>query len=88
LLYDPSDLAIQEYFIHNAKPEGKCYESILSLLRIVPQGLYDLMRATGYTQSVVQNVLTDLEEQRLVERNLKERTCTAVPRLVQLVFSA
>ncbi len=88
LLYDPSDLAIQEYFIRTAKPEGKCYESILSLLRIMPQGLYDLMRATGYAQSVVQNVLTDLEEQRLVERNLKERTYTAVPRLGQLDFSA
>ena len=24
LLYDPSDLAIQEYFIRTAKPEGKC----------------------------------------------------------------
>jgi ATP-dependent DNA helicase RecQ len=88
LLYDPSDLAIQEYFIRTAKPEGKCYESILSLLRIVPQGLYDLMRATGYTQSVVQNVLADLEEQRLIERNLKERTYTAVPRLWQVDFSA
>ncbi len=88
LLYDPSDLAIQEYFIRTAKPEGKCYESILSLLRIVPQGLHDLMRATGYAQSVVQNVLTDLQEQRLVERNLKERNYTAVPRLGQVDFSA
>src|SRR5712692_3528250 len=88
LLYDLSDLAIQEYFIRTAKPEGKCYESILSLLRIVPQGLHDLMRATGYAQSVVQNVLTDLEEQRLVERNLKARTYTAVPRLGQVDFSA
>ena len=87
LLYDPSDLAIQEYFIRTAKPEGKCYESILSLLRIMPQGLYDLMRSTGYAQSVVHNVLTDLEEQHLVERNPKERTYTAVPRLVQLDFS-
>ncbi len=88
LLYDPSDLAIQEYFIRTAKPEGKCYESILSLLRIMPQGLHDLMRATGYAQSVVQNVLTDLQEQRLVERNLKERNYTAVPRLGQVDFSA
>jgi len=87
LLYDPSDLTIQEYFIRTAKPEGKCYESILSLLRIMPQGLYDLMRATGYAQSVVQNVLTDLEEQHLVERNPKEHTYTAIPRLGQLDFS-
>ena len=88
LLYDPSDLAIQEYFIRTAKPEGKCYKSILSLLRLMPQGLHDLMRATGYAQSVVQNVLTDLQEQRLVERNLKERNYTAVPRLGQVDFSA
>jgi ATP-dependent DNA helicase RecQ len=46
------------------------------------------MRATGYAQSVVQNVLTDLEEQRLVERNLKERTYMTVPRLGQVNFSA
>ena len=45
------------------------------------------MRSTGYAQSVVHNVLTDLEEQHLVERNPKERTYTAVPRLVQLDFS-
>ena len=87
LLYDPADLDIQEYFIRTAKPEGKCYESILSLLRIMPQGLYDLMRSTGYTQSVVHNVLTDMEEQHLVKRNPKERTYTAVPRLGQLDFS-
>jgi ATP-dependent DNA helicase RecQ len=36
----------------------------------------------------VQNILADLEEQHLVERNLKERTYTAVPRLGQLDFSA
>ncbi len=53
----------------------------------MPQGLYDLIRSTGYAQSVVHNVLTDLEEQHLVERNPKERTYTAVPRLVQLDFS-
>src|SRR5262249_42184580 len=86
LLYDPSDLTIQEYFIRTAKPARKCYESILSLLRIMPQGLNDLMRATGYVQSVVQNVLSDLEEQHLVERNPKERTYTTVPRLGQLDF--
>jgi ATP-dependent DNA helicase RecQ len=88
LLYDPPDLAIQEYFIRNAKPEGKCYESVLSLLRIVPQGLHDLLRATGYAQSTVQNVLTDLEEQNLVERNPKDRTYTAVQRLGQINFSS
>jgi ATP-dependent DNA helicase RecQ len=87
LLYDPSDLAIQEYFIRTAKPEGKCYESILALLRFMPWGFYELMRATGYTQSVVQTILTDLEEQHLVERNHRERVYTAIPRLGQVDFS-
>jgi len=88
LFYDPADLTIQEYFIRTAKPEGQCYEFVLSLLRIMPQERYDLLRATGYAQSVVQNILADLEEQHLVERNLKEHTYTAVPRLGQLDFSA
>jgi ATP-dependent DNA helicase RecQ len=88
LLYDPADLTIQEYFIRTAKPEGKCYEFVLSQLHSSPMGLYDVMRAAGYAQSVVQNILADLEEQHLVERNLKERTYTAVPRLGQLDFSA
>src|SRR5258707_5000951 len=88
LLYDPADLDIQEYFIRTAKPEGKCYETILSILHIMPQGLHDLMRATGYAQSVVQNILAELEEQHLVERNLKEHTYTAIPRLGQVDFAA
>ncbi len=74
LLYDHSDLAIQEYFIRTDKPDEKCYQTALSLLRIVPQGLYDLMRATGYSQSVVENILVDLEEQHLVERYHKGRS--------------
>ena len=74
LLYDHSDLAIQEYFIRTDKPGEKCYQTVLSLLRIVPQGLYDLMRATGYGQSVVENILVDLEEQHLVERYHKGRS--------------
>jgi ATP-dependent DNA helicase RecQ len=88
LLYDPADLDIQEHFIRTAKPEGKCYELVLSLLRIVPQGLYDLMRASGYTQSVVQNILIDLEEQHLVERNYKDRTYEAVQTLRQADFAS
>jgi superfamily II DNA helicase RecQ len=44
----------------------KCYEYILSLLRPMPQGLYDLMRAIGYTQSILGNIVIDLEEQGLI----------------------
>jgi len=72
LIYDTSDLTIQEHFIRTAKPERRCYESILSLLRIMPRGLNDLIRVTGYARSVVQNILSDLEEQRFVERSLKK----------------
>jgi ATP-dependent DNA helicase RecQ len=88
LLYDPADLSIQEHFIRTAKPESNCYESILSLLRIKPQGRDDLMHSTGYAQSVVQNVLADLEERHLIERNLKKRTYSSVPGLWQPDFSS
>ena len=87
LLYDPADLDIQEHFIRTAKPEGKYYEFVLSLLRIVSQGLYDLMRASGYARSVVQNILIDLEEQHLVEHNHKDRTYEAIQTLRQADFA-
>src|SRR5258708_4693182 len=87
LLYDPADLTIQEHFIQNAKPEGKCYEIVLSLLRNVPQGLHDLMSATGYAQAALQNILVDLEEQYLIKRNHKDRSYEAVQTLRQADFS-
>src|SRR6266550_4535248 len=34
LLYDPTDVTIQEYFIRNERPEGKYYDVVLSLLRM------------------------------------------------------
>jgi ATP-dependent DNA helicase RecQ len=83
LLYDPTDLHIQEHFIRTAKPQRECYEYILSLLRIVPQGLYDLMRATGYTQSIVENILIDLEGQGLIQHNRKARNYIVVQSLWQ-----
>jgi len=88
LLFDAPDLAIQEHFIRSAKPEAKCYEFVMSLLQVIPQGLHDLMRLTGYAQNVVEHVLFDLQEQRLIERNAKESTYTAVPGLVKVDFSA
>jgi len=88
LLYDPFDLTIQEYFIRTAKPEGKCYEAVLSLLRTMPWMRNDLIQKTGYSVAVVKQILADLEEQQFVEYNLKERTYMAVPRLEQLDFSA
>ncbi len=46
------------------------------------------MRSTGYAQKVVQNVLADLKEQHLIERNTKGSIYTAVPRLGQPDFSS
>lgn len=88
LLYDPADLVIQEYFIRNGKPEGKSYSAILSLLQMKPQKMQDLMRATGLAQTVVRNILADLEEQGFIKRNPKDRTYTALPRLGKVDFSA
>jgi ATP-dependent DNA helicase RecQ len=88
LLYDAADLSIQEYFIRSAKPEAKCYEFIMSLLRVISQGLHELMQLTGYAQSVVEHVLFDLQEQHLIERNAKDRTYMAVPSLGKVDFGA
>jgi ATP-dependent DNA helicase RecQ len=88
LLYDPEDLTIQEHFIRNAKPESKCYETILSLLRATPQGLRegDLMRITGFSQTTTRTILTDLEDQRLVERDRNDRSYVAIVRTEGIMF--
>jgi len=88
LLYDPSDLDIQEYFIRSAKPEGKCYEVVLQHLRMEPLGLYDIMRVTGFARASVETILADLEEQSLVERNARDRTYSATTHLRKPDFSA
>jgi ATP-dependent DNA helicase RecQ len=88
LLYDAADLAIQEHFNRTAKPEAKCYDFVMSLLQVIPQGLHDLMQLTGYAQSVVEHVLFDLQEQHLIERKAKDRTYTAVPGLAKVDFAS
>src|SRR6266567_3530287 len=90
LLYDPADLAIQEYFIRTARPEGKCYQTVLSLFHSNIEGLResDIMRVTGFSQTTTRIVLADLQEQHFIERYAKDRTYTAVARLGQLDFSA
>jgi ATP-dependent DNA helicase RecQ len=89
LLYDPADLLIQEHFIRNAKPEGKAYESVLSWLRLNPQGLResDLMRTTGFSQSAIRTILADLEDQGLIRRDSKNLTYTVLERLGRIDFS-
>ncbi len=88
LLFDPADIHIQEYFIQNAKPEAKCYEFVLSLLRVTPLGQRDLMRMTGYSQTTIEHVLFDLQEQRIVQRAAKERTYSLVPHIAQVDVGA
>ena len=88
LLYAAADLTIQEYFIRSAKPEAKCYDFVMSLLQVLPQGLHDLMRLTGYTQSVIEHILFDLQEQQLIERNTKDHTYATIPSLGKVDFSA
>ena len=90
LLYDPADLTIQEHFIQNAKPEGKCYEIVLSLLRKHPEGLResDVMRVTGFSQNAVRSIFVDLEDQGLIRRDSKNPIYIAIARLGQVDFSA
>src|SRR5579885_2050086 len=80
LLYDGTDLLIQEHFIRNAKPEGKAYETVLFQLRMNPQGLResDMMRATGFSQGSIRTILADLEDQGLIKRDVRNPTYTAV----------
>ncbi|MGI9059593.1 MAG: RecQ family ATP-dependent DNA helicase [Ktedonobacteraceae bacterium] len=90
LLYNPADITIQEHFIRNAKPEGKHYDMVLSLLCVNSQGLREsnVMLTTGLPQTMTRTILTDLEEQHFIERNLKSRIYIAVSRLGQVDFSA
>lgn len=89
LLYDAEDLAIQEHFIRNARPEEMCYETVLSLLRLSPhQDLYDIMLVTGFSEKAVQIILAHLEEQYFVRYNARDRTYSAIYRLGQIDFSA
>ena len=89
LLYDPTDVIIQEYFIRNARPEGKYYDVVLSLIHMNAQGLREsnLMLTTGLSQKATRTILADLEEQRFIEHNPKSRTYTAISRLGQIDFS-
>ena len=70
LLYEPEDLVIQEHFIQTSKPESKHYMNALSLLRMRPYSLYDIMRETGLAQLAVRSILIDLEEQHFIQRNV------------------
>ncbi len=87
LLYDPEDLAIQEYFIDNAKPDGKSYDTVLSLLHVKPHDLYDLMQETGFSKKAIQIILADLDDQHLIEYNRITHIYNAVALAGRINFS-
>ncbi len=70
LLYDPADLGIQKYFIDNARPESKKYETVISCLEGNSKGIResDIMRVTGIAQNAMRIILADLEDQHIIER--------------------
>ena len=87
LLYDPEDLAIQEYFIDNAKPDGKSYDTVLTLLHVKPHDFYDLMEETGFSKKAIQIILADLDDQHLTEYNRITHIYNAVALAGQIDFS-
>ncbi len=80
LLYDPQDLSIQNHFITGAKPAGAYYETVLSLLRTSHHGLResDIVCSTGFARKTIQKLLSDLEDQGFIERNIRDRSYTCV----------
>ena len=90
LLYDPTDLAIQEHFIAHASPEKKYYEEVLSQVRMHPQGLHEreVMLLTGFAEKTVEIILADLEEQRFIKSSNKYGIYTATQRQDQIDISA
>jgi ATP-dependent DNA helicase RecQ len=89
LLYDPEDLTIQEHFIQTAKPEGKYYELVLSLLRRASEGMResDILRRTGLSQTAIRNIFNDLEDQGLIRHDTK-RGFIATDQYSKVDFSA
>ena len=88
LLYDEADIRIQEHFIRGARPDGRHYEQLVSLLSASPRGLglWDIMRTTGLSQGAVKTILADLDEQNIISRNGKG-AYTAASRLGVIDFS-
>ena len=82
LLYDPADLTIQEHFIRGAKPDEKCYEMVLSVLRRYAQGLREreILLETGLARNAVRTILADLEDERFIEYDIIQRVYRAAAR--------
>lgn len=89
LLYDPEDLHIQEYFINQGKPTSQQYQTVLSHLEGDSQGLghNEIMRITGFSQTVTRTILKDLEDQGFVQRDSRNRYVLVIERYGQINFS-
>lgn len=87
LLYDAEDLAIQQHFINGAKPSARQYEMVLTLVKNEIQGwrFTDLLRITGFSRNVLQNILIDLEDRGLIQRLKFERNTLYVSRHLRRV---
>lgn len=73
LLYDSSDVSIQEYFIQSSKPGRNYYDAVLRTIRLRPMGEQEILLETGFARNVTRTILADLEEQRFIERNVRDR---------------
>jgi ATP-dependent DNA helicase RecQ len=70
LLYDPADLSIQEHFINSSLPESAKYEKVLSCLKgYTSVRAREVARITGLSQTAISIILSDLEDQRIVEHS-------------------
>ncbi|GCE11369.1 RecQ family ATP-dependent DNA helicase [Tengunoibacter tsumagoiensis] len=85
LLYDSSDLSIQEHFIRDARPAGNCYKMVFTLLLSHPRGLNqeEIRHQTGLSKQSVRIILSDLEDQHIITRQMHTRNYRALPGMKQ-----
>ncbi|MFL5663278.1 MAG: hypothetical protein ACJ8BW_18335 [Ktedonobacteraceae bacterium] len=90
LLYDHTDLTIQEHFLRAAKPAEAAFTTVLSLLRTNPAGLRDdtIMCQTGLSEMATRNILADLGEQNFIKQHPKKHMYTAIMRPGEIDFAA
>ncbi len=71
LLYDPSDKAIQEYFINSAQPTQEHFQDILSLLVSAdsPLKITEIKQRSGLHPTLVNVVIAELTEQGFISKS-------------------
>ncbi|GLV59821.1 ATP-dependent DNA helicase RecG [Dictyobacter sp. S3.2.2.5] len=89
LLYDQKDIEIQEHLIHIAKSKEQHYDMVLTAIRqSLVQGLRErdiLLKVPIPSQNALRKILSDLQDQELVEQ--KNGYYKATPQLKQVNFS-